>query len=46
MFTCDIIRDVFGVESKVVPHPVSGKPMCIPLRAGLLDRANLAVATG
>lgn len=32
VFTCDIIRDVFGVESKVVPHPVSGKPMCIPLR--------------
>jgi iron complex transport system ATP-binding protein len=46
VFTCDIIRDVFGVESKVVPHPVSGKPMCIPLRAGLRDRANLAVATG
>jgi len=46
VFTCDIIRDVFGVESKVVPHPVSGKPMCIPLRAGLHARANLAVATG
>jgi ABC-type cobalamin/Fe3+-siderophores transport system ATPase subunit len=44
VFTCDIIRDVFGVESKVVPHPVSGKPMCIPLRAGL--RAQLSVATG
>ncbi|MEV0800498.1 ABC transporter ATP-binding protein, partial [Kribbella sp. NPDC050281] len=44
VFTCDTIREVFGVESKVVPHPVSGKPMCIPLRAGL--RAQLSVATG
>jgi iron complex transport system ATP-binding protein len=32
VFTCEVIRDVFGVESKVVRHPVSGRPMCIPLR--------------
>ncbi|MFC6160033.1 ABC transporter ATP-binding protein [Kribbella sp. NPDC058693] len=43
VFTCEIIRDVFGVESKVVPHPVSGKPMCIPLRAGLRTQPQVAV---
>jgi ABC-type cobalamin transport system ATPase subunit len=26
------VANVFGVESEVVQHPVSGKPMCIPLR--------------
>jgi ABC-type cobalamin/Fe3+-siderophores transport system ATPase subunit len=35
VFTTTTIQDVFGVEAKVVPHPASGKPMCIPLRARL-----------
>jgi iron complex transport system ATP-binding protein len=35
VFTAEIIEDVFGVEAKVVPHPASGKPMCIPLRGRL-----------
>jgi ABC-type cobalamin/Fe3+-siderophores transport system ATPase subunit len=33
VFTRDTIFDVFGVQSQVSHHPVSGKPMCIPLRA-------------
>jgi ABC-type cobalamin/Fe3+-siderophores transport system ATPase subunit len=35
VLTCQTILDVFGVEAKVVPHPASGKPMCIPLRGRL-----------
>jgi ABC-type cobalamin/Fe3+-siderophores transport system ATPase subunit len=35
VFTTATIQEVFGVEAKVVPHPASGKPMCIPLRARL-----------
>lgn len=26
-----MIRDVFGVESHVMPHPVTGVPLCLPL---------------
>ncbi len=35
VFTAATIQEVFGVEAKVVPHPASGKPMCIPLRGRL-----------
>jgi ABC-type cobalamin/Fe3+-siderophores transport system ATPase subunit len=35
VLTSKTIQDVFGVEAKVVPHPASGKPMCIPLRGRL-----------
>ncbi|HEV7306080.1 ABC transporter ATP-binding protein [Ensifer sp.] len=27
----DLIRTVFGVESLVIPHPVHGGPLCVPL---------------
>jgi iron complex transport system ATP-binding protein len=26
-----LVREVFGVESRVIPHPVSGVPLCLPL---------------
>ena len=42
MFIGEIIREVFGVESKGMPHPVSGKPMCVPLRARLRGAPGLA----
>lgn len=32
VITEQIVRDVFGVESQVMPHPVTGKPLCLPLR--------------
>ena len=32
VITEEIIRDVFGVESQVMPHPITGKPLCLPLR--------------
>lgn len=43
MFVGEIIREVFGVESKVMPHPVSGKPMCVPLRVRLRGALGLAM---
>jgi ABC-type cobalamin/Fe3+-siderophores transport system ATPase subunit len=43
VFTGEIIREVFGVESKVMPDPVSGKPMCIPLRARPRGAPGLAM---
>jgi ABC-type cobalamin/Fe3+-siderophores transport system ATPase subunit len=46
VFTCDVIRDVFGVESKVVAHPVSGRPMCIPLRGRVSSTAAAKVSLG
>ncbi|MFK4187076.1 ABC transporter ATP-binding protein [Streptomyces sparsogenes] len=33
VLTPELIRQVFGVESRVTEHPVSGKPLCIPVRA-------------
>lgn len=32
VLTRDMMRDVFGVESHILPHPVSGKPLCVPLK--------------
>ncbi|WP_104102024.1 ABC transporter ATP-binding protein [Arthrobacter sp. 08Y14] len=29
--TEDLVRDVFGLESKVIPDPVSGTPMVVPI---------------
>jgi iron complex transport system ATP-binding protein len=29
--TEDLVRDVFGLESRVLPDPVSGTPLIIPL---------------
>jgi iron complex transport system ATP-binding protein len=43
VFTREIIQDVFGIDSRVMPHPISGKPLCIPLRSGQCQ-PELAVA--
>jgi iron complex transport system ATP-binding protein len=32
VLTPELIDQVFGVEARVVEHPVSGKPLCIPVR--------------
>ncbi|MBE9118011.1 ABC transporter ATP-binding protein [Lusitaniella coriacea LEGE 07157] len=31
VMTEGMLRDVFGLESRIVPDPVAGTPMCIPL---------------
>jgi len=31
VITETMVREVFGVESKVILHPVSGTPLCLPL---------------
>ena len=44
VLTCDMMREVFGIESQILPHPVSGKPLCVPLkgRQRALTEAKLA----
>lgn len=32
VITKEIIRDVFHVESLVISHPVTGLPLCLPLK--------------
>lgn len=32
VLTCDMMRDVFGIESRIMPHPISGRPLCVPLK--------------
>ena len=29
----EMVRAVYGVEAEVVPHPVGGTPLCLPLGA-------------
>lgn len=31
LLTPDLIRAVFGVSATVIPHPVDGSPLCLPL---------------
>ena len=44
VLTCELIRDVFDVDTQVIPHPVSGRPLCIP-SAKKTAVANQAVVT-
>jgi ABC-type cobalamin/Fe3+-siderophores transport system ATPase subunit len=39
VFTPGLIRAVFGVSAVVVPHPVTGGPLCLPLAERELDPA-------
>jgi iron complex transport system ATP-binding protein len=32
VLTKNLMREVFGIECQIMPHPVTGKPLCIPLR--------------
>lgn len=32
VLTSDIFHQVFGITSQVVTHPVSGRPLCIPIK--------------
>ena len=31
VLTAETVREVFGLESRVVPDPVSGRPMVLPI---------------
>lgn len=31
VLTSEVVRDVFGMDSQVIPDPVSGKPMVLPI---------------
>jgi len=46
VLTCDMMRNVFGIESQILVHPVSGKPLCVPVkgRQRALADARLAPA--
>lgn len=37
VITEKIVRDVFGVESQVIAHPTTNKPLCLPIRRNLQD---------
>lgn len=40
VITVDLLRGVFGLESQIMSHPITGKPMCIPIRAPHAMGAN------
>ncbi|HEY8476279.1 MAG TPA: ABC transporter ATP-binding protein [Chloroflexota bacterium] len=41
LVTDALVREVFGIECRVVPDPVAGTPLCLPLgRRGALPGAN------
>ncbi|MGO2148418.1 ABC transporter ATP-binding protein [Halomonas sp.] len=45
VFTEQMVRDVFGLESRVIDDPVTGKPMMIPLgRHGACKRKHASTA--
>ena len=44
VLTRDLIRAVYDVDAQVIPHPVSGRPLCIP-SAKKTAVANQAVVT-
>ncbi|HCR98760.1 MULTISPECIES: ABC transporter ATP-binding protein [Halomonas] len=47
VFTEQMVRDVFGLESRVIDDPVTGKPMMIPLgRHGACKRKHAPTAEG
>jgi iron complex transport system ATP-binding protein len=36
-----MVREVFGLESRILPDPVTGTPMCIPISQRTLVRDDL-----
>jgi ABC-type cobalamin/Fe3+-siderophores transport system ATPase subunit len=45
VLTADLMRRVFGLESKVLLHPVTGRPLCIPLRRVSREERKQAAST-
>ena len=48
VLTAEVVREVFGMDSQVVPDPVSGKPMVLPIgrHHSLVGRGTAADAGG
>ena len=46
VLTCDMMREVFGIESQILAHPVSGKPLCVPLKGRQRALADASLAAG
>ncbi|MBP2704315.1 ABC transporter ATP-binding protein [Microbispora sp. RL4-1S] len=46
LLTPELVRAVFGVESVVVPHPVTGTPLCLPIGTGRTAGETTAVRPG
>lgn len=40
VITEEIVRDVFSVESHIIQHPVTGTPLCLPIK--IHNKASLA----
>ncbi|MEE3126574.1 MAG: ABC transporter ATP-binding protein [Actinomycetota bacterium] len=45
VLTADVVRDVFGMESQVVPDPVSGRPIVLPIGRHHVRAAAVAHTT-
>ncbi|AJY74365.1 ABC transporter ATP-binding protein [Paenibacillus beijingensis] len=43
VITCDMLRDVFGVEAEIVTAPGTGLPVCLPFALAHEPYANAAV---
>ena len=46
VLTADVVRDVFGMESQVVPDPVSGRPIVLPIGRHHVRAAAVAHTAG
>lgn len=45
VLTADMMRQVFGIESQIMPHPVTGNPLCIPIKGRPRPRTQLLATT-
>lgn len=45
VLTAETFHEVFGITSKVVPHPASGRPLCIPIKGRQRAPVSSGVAT-
>ncbi|MET3926325.1 ABC transporter ATP-binding protein [Devosia sp. 2618] len=41
LLTPDLILKVFGVSATVIPHPIDGTPLCLPLACAVFDKPTL-----
>lgn len=40
LLTPQLVREVFGIDAMVIPHPVDGRPLCLPLRSLASEAAS------
>jgi iron complex transport system ATP-binding protein len=44
VLTCEMMSTVFGIESQILAHPVSGKPLCVPIKGRQRSRSDAPFA--